>query len=312
VNYLAGTRATVSAAPSTSPGGANGAIQYNNNGLFGGYALGNSLVPTAGVLDTVQDIRSAASPQFMGLSLTPASAGVALYSAVNGYAFNNYLAASASATDQQIFNIRRSRGTIASPTGVAASDTIGSFLFQAHNGTSFTNAAIIQATTEATGTGLSGVPSSLRFTLYDSAGTGFDALTLKSNKHVLIPWNLGVGNTNPGAKVQIDSDYDQLRVVSTSNSNTYDGAIINFQNDAGKRFDFQVGSSSSNTRVGANNFGIYDYTNAAARLVINQSGNVYIGKTSGVSRFGISGLPTSASGLASGDIWNDSGTLKIV
>ena len=41
-------------------------------------------------------------------------------------------------------------------------------------------------------------------------------------------------------------------------------------------------------------------------------GNVLIGTTtSGASKLRIVGLPTSASGLASGDVWNDSGTLKI-
>lgn len=68
VNYLAGTRATVSAAPGTAPGGPTGAIQYNNNGSFGGYTLGNSIVPTLGVLDTAQDIRTSASPTFSGLA----------------------------------------------------------------------------------------------------------------------------------------------------------------------------------------------------------------------------------------------------
>lgn len=54
------------------------------------------------------------------------------------------------------------------------------------------------------------------------------------------------------------------------------------------------------------------YTNGTERMRVMQSGNVYIGKTSGSSKFGISGLPTSSAGLSSGDIWNDGGTLKIV
>ncbi len=48
-------------------------------------------------------------------------------------------------------------------------------------------------------------------------------------------------------------------------------------------------------------------------LVLNSSGNnVLIGTTtSGSSKLRIVGLPTSAVGLSSGDVWNDSGTLKI-
>jgi hypothetical protein len=50
----------------------------------------------------------------------------------------------------------------------------------------------------------------------------------------------------------------------------------------------------------------------ATRLFITTSGNVLIGTaTSGASRLRIVGLPTSAAGLSSGDIWNDGGTLKI-
>jgi hypothetical protein len=53
-------------------------------------------------------------------------------------------------------------------------------------------------------------------------------------------------------------------------------------------------------------------TAGTERMRITSGGNVYIGKTSGSSKFGISGLPTSSAGLSSGDIWNDGGTLKIV
>jgi hypothetical protein len=43
-------------------------------------------------------------------------------------------------------------------------------------------------------------------------------------------------------------------------------------------------------------------------------GKVVIGSTNtvGVSRLNVKGLPTSASGLVTGDVWSDAGTLKIV
>jgi hypothetical protein len=45
---------------------------------------------------------------------------------------------------------------------------------------------------------------------------------------------------------------------------------------------------------------------------ISPSGNVLIGTSSaGGSKLRIDGLPTSSSGLSSGDVWNDGGTLKI-
>jgi hypothetical protein len=53
-------------------------------------------------------------------------------------------------------------------------------------------------------------------------------------------------------------------------------------------------------------------TNGSERMRITSGGNLLIGtSTNGASKLRISGLPTSSSGLSSGDIWNDSGTLKI-
>jgi hypothetical protein len=50
----------------------------------------------------------------------------------------------------------------------------------------------------------------------------------------------------------------------------------------------------------------------AIRMRITSGGNVLIGTTTnGASKLKISGLPTSSAGLTAGDVWSDSGTLKI-
>ena len=62
--------------------------------------------------------------------------------------------------------------------------------------------------------------------------------------------------------------------------------------------------------VTGSNWGFYQQGTAPTNYF---GGRVFIGTTTaGSSKFRISGLPTSATGLSVGDVWSDAGTLKIV
>jgi len=116
--------------------------------------------------------------------------------------------------------------------------------------------------------------------------------------------NLGIGTTSPQGKLTVvglgtngaagvlsSNNWDNYQAISTDESQVYSGATINFlSNIAGvsKRWDMVLGAGS-NTRVGSGNFGIYDFTNGAARLVISSSGNVGIGTIIPAAKLDVNG-----------------------
>ena len=112
--------------------------------------------------------------------------------------------------------------------------------------------------------------------------------------------NVGIGTTAPSSI---------LHIVDTSANNTT--LTIG---EGGEVPTIKAGGSNTDLKIEAVGAGGYLQlvTNSNPRIHISAAGNVGIGTTSPGSKLSIVGLPTSSSGLTSGDIWNDSGTLKIV
>ncbi len=76
--------------------------------------------------------------------------------------------------------------------------------------------------------------------------------------------NVGIGTTTPGRNLDIES--------STGSST---GLTLNNTAAGGQKFS--LFSTNTNSGLGGGNFGIYDDTNSAARLLIDSDGDVTIG-----------------------------------
>jgi len=116
--------------------------------------------------------------------------------------------------------------------------------------------------------------------------------------------NVGIGTTAPTSKLHIisqDATYPALYLQgwNAGFSGLSQGLFVLAGFDKND-YAFKVQNVRSD-------LGAHD------AFIINGLGNVFIGKTTGNSKFGITGLPTSASGLAYGDIWCDTtGGLNIL
>jgi len=111
--------------------------------------------------------------------------------------------------------------------------------------------------------------------------------------------NVGIGTTAPTVLLQLNTADTVNNIFRITNGTQ----ILNFgvNNSSGGSFIFE--SAAQALRFG---------TSDTERARITSGGNVLIGtSTSGGSKLRIVGLPTSSAGLSSGDVWNDSGTLKI-
>ena len=131
-------------------------------------------------------------------------------------------------------------------------------------------------------------------------GGNYVDLYYGASRHIFDGGNVGIGTTSPNAN---------LHLKSSSGS-----AIFRIEDSAG----VSVGRIQANAGDGninffeQNGYALTFGTSNTERARITSGGNFLIGTTTnGNSKLKINGLPTSSSGLASGDVWNDGGTLKI-
>jgi hypothetical protein len=129
---------------------------------------------------------------------------------------------------------------------------------------------------------------------YTNAGAGIvERLRITSGGSV------GINNTSPMNSVWgSETSTKQLSI----NASSY--AVINLEGSTGRKYSMGVGDG--------NFYMCYDNTAGRHNIVVSSGGNVLINTTtSGSSKLRIVGLPTSAVGLSSGDVYNLSGVLMI-
>jgi hypothetical protein len=190
--------------------------------------------------------------------------------------------------------LRKSRGTTASPTAVASSDTLGQLIFQGYGGTNTRNLASIQGTV-GTYTSDTNISSILTFA---TSTSGAAAATEKMR--LTAAGDLGIGNTPSGTyKLEVTgrgffSDNLTANTDLTVNGNTTLG------NASGDTLTFNA--STVSTPNGLNfdsNTLVIDATNnrigigkASPAVALDVAGPVYLGSsdtTNYIGFYGVSG-----------------------
>jgi len=146
--------------------------------------------------------------------------------------------------------------------------------------------------------------------------------------------NVGIGTTTPAGKLEINKpqtsgvDFTNPSLKLTSSTINNEGRTsITFPTSSVDLYGFSVSSWRAGTSSADGKFEIASHFNSAtgfSRFIIDKlTGNVGIGTTAPTEKLHVNGkikatsinftgLPTSATGLSAGDVWNDAGTLKIV
>ena len=108
--------------------------------------------------------------------------------------------------------------------------------------------------------------------------------------------NVGIGTTSPSYTLSVSKNIDDW--------------IGQFKNYGSNAYGLQIDLSGSTGATGGYVLGAYSQTGTG--FFLTNAGNVLIGTTtSGSSKLRMVGLPTSAAGLSSGDVYSLAGTLMI-
>jgi hypothetical protein len=237
-----------------------------------------------------------------------------------------------------VFAATRSRGTLLAPTAVLAGDSIFTLIGSAYDGSATQATALITFAAESNASA-GNAPQTINFITGSSGASRTTKAQLRSNGNLLLQ-NGGTftdsgerlqvtgtmkvtGASSFGGNMALTLNQNAATVFTITNTNSNANAYVAlelsttsyaslFKHPTGRTYKFVLG----------NDLGFYN--GASGDICIlndNTSGNIKLGsggsstahmtiKSNG--RINMSSLPTSSTGLATGDLWNDAGTIKIV
>jgi len=114
--------------------------------------------------------------------------------------------------------------------------------------------------------------------------------------------DVGIGTSTPAHQFEVENSTGSAIIAATSSvTGTTQIRMGDTANTGAGRIEYDNSANAMSLHTAGNE-----------RVTITSAGDVGIGTTSPGSKLSVVGLPTSSAGLSAGDIWNDSGTLKIV
>jgi len=264
-------------------GGTNTQVQFNNAGVFGGSSnlTFNGTILTAagfaGPLNGTVGATTASTGAFTSLTDSGNLTFTGTGNRITGD-FSNATIANRVAFQTGTVNGATRLSLIPNGTSTTASLS----LFNNSDPANSSNVALAVSSTEAQITSsLAGTGTYLPMTFFTG---GSERVRIDTSG------NVGIGTSSPAGKLHVNGGtFDSLTITG----NSANSVGMRFQNTAASSKNYNIGSSGGGVGA-AGSFFIYDDTAAAARLVIDTSGNVGIGTSTPAEKLDVVGNTRTA------------------